>query len=753
MKVLTSGGKMGVVEYVMREGKDFNFNEIVLIDGNPTITKKIINTMEYKENYKRFVLTFEGKPSNKKMLNAYNKWKKLYMDNTYRKEEYNILSVLHKDTENYHIHITIPNQNLITNTRLDAYLDKQDRPRMNEIRDYINLENGWQSQDLSKIKNNEPLQTQEEIINIWRKQHNQKIKPIRKEKQKTQALSKLVNGLVVNSIKNGNIENIKDIENLVNDFGNYTFLKQGQDTIKNFSYISIEEKDTHKKYRIKSEVYEKDYDYNEAYIELNLAGKEKDIFQKITPKKWKLRTQELEKVLPIKLEKIQKMNKKAQQRISNNTSKKSKEKLNDYYTNNRTIKTTNTTRKSPRIRTITKLGDTIRKDITRQEQANRLLSSRMAGTRHNAGKLKKGIEIMKKSKVEKLKQEINLAEYASMCGFTIKKSSKNGKSNVEMTNGNETIHIGKKPDGTYVYNDFLNGKGGSIIDFYTHYVNDKKVYWQVLNELEKYYKNPRSNFKYTLSKKVIDFESAEKEWDRLRVITLDNTYLTQERKIAPETINIFKDAIKQDTKNNICFIHKNYTYEDKRIKIDTCGIERKNYNGFKNHTNQKGLWGTNIGKNNDIFLFESPLDAMSCYELYKKDGMYISLGGSPSVKQLYDLMEVSKYTQKNITTCFDNDKNNKGQELAIKIKTFLSQEFPEREINDIKPILNDWNEELINKKENELISAEKLKIKLKEKQDKETFGPDGDKIPFGDTKKQDGLIQEYPSLEIKGLWY
>jgi len=670
MKTCVSGGKSGVVEYLTREGKEHNKEHIKVLDGNPTLTKKIIQNMNYKENYKRIVLSFEGKPSDEKIKKAYSDWKSLYMDSTYKKEEYNILSVLHKDTDNYHIHITIPNKNLITDTRLDSYVDKKDRNRMNEIRDYINLKNGWQKQDLTKKKSNEPIKTKEEIINTWREQHNQKVKPIVKQKQRAQALTKLVNNVVMNSIKDGKIENIKDVKNLVNDLGNYEFIKQGEDTISNFSYITIQDKETQKKYRIKSDVYKKDFDYNEENYELNLLD-DKDIFQKITPKKYKLSTQKIEKELPKRLEKIAKMNEGAKARISNNTSKKSKDKLNEYYTNNRKIENTNTREQSTGIK---EFGDTIKQDTTRQEQSNKLLSSRVDEFKSELGELKKGVGIMKENKTETFKKDINLVEYASNFGFEIDKK-KSGKYEVVMKNENDTISITKKPNDHYVFNSFESQKGGTIIDFYKEYVNDKKVYWQQLNDLEKYHKNPKSDIKYTMSKATGEVYAAQQEWSNYRDIKLDNSYLTQERKIDPTTLEIFKDTIKQDTKNNICFIHKNYEIDENYMKIDTCGIERKNSN-FKGHTGKKGLWGKDIGDSNEIFLFESPLDAMSYYELNKKDGMYVSLGGSPSEKQLKDLEQIVKYTKRNITTMFDNDthkEKNKGQELSNKIKQFLSQ--------------------------------------------------------------------------------
>lgn len=87
---------------------------------------------------------------------------------------------------------------------------------------------------------------------------------------------------------------------------------------------------------------------------------------------------------------------------------------------------------------------------------------------------------------------------------------------------------------------------------------------------------------------------------------------------------------------------------------------------------EKGIWGQIIGDSKEIFIFESPIDAMSFRQLNPKmDGIYISSGGSVSDEGINDILELVKHTKSpKISYCLDNDKG--GNLLKHRLNMYLS---------------------------------------------------------------------------------
>jgi len=297
-----------------------------------------------------------------------------------------------------------------------------------------------------------------------------------------------------------------------------------------------------------------------------------------------------------------------------------------------------------------------------------------------------------KEETEKIKKELSIVDIALNNGFEMvkKKSSKNTK---VLDNGIDKIIVSKNISNKhYIFFSVEDGKGGSVIDFYKKYINDKKQFWQIIKDLKKYMKV--GEIKYKLEATEKDEIETKKEILRLRPIEKANRFL-KERKIEDKTVKAFYPYVVEDYRKNTSFILQSFNKIEEKLKIEDIGIDKRNTD-YKNVTGEKGLWGKNIEKEKDFYIFESPLDAMAFYQLYKKKGNYISTGGNLSEKEIKSLKSLYKHIKPhNVNICYDNDTG--GKILADRLKSVFSlSDNPERVINIIKPKNKDFNEDLIN---------------------------------------------------------
>lgn len=182
-------------------------------------------------------------------------------------------------------------------------------------------------------------------------------------------------------------------------------------------------------------------------------------------------------------------------------------------------------------------------------------------------------------------------------------------------------------------------------------------------------------------------------------------YLCSSRGINADVVSYFvqKRLIYEDKDNhNIVFIGK-----DKNGIIKYAGLKgtltdksfRREING-----SNKSYCFKHIGTSDTLYVFEAFIDLFSYITLFHTNYdwhnfNYIALGGlnSEGLKKI-----LADYTHiKELVICTDNDYNspdgiNHGQEFAKKIKTQFKQKY---RIMINTPKLKDWNEVLINRKE------------------------------------------------------
>lgn len=175
-------------------------------------------------------------------------------------------------------------------------------------------------------------------------------------------------------------------------------------------------------------------------------------------------------------------------------------------------------------------------------------------------------------------------------------------------------------------------------------------------------------------------------------------YLCDYRKISPYIVSIFAN--------------RNMIYEDvSHHNIVFVGYDK---NGKPRHAHIKGSYPGNkfkgtcagsvpeysfhhIGTNEDIYLFESPVDMLSYMTMHYGENKGSSYAASCSVSDrvLFQCLEDYPHL-KNVFLCFDNDKA--GQEANERIKEKLL--YMGYNVKILIPKFKDWNEDLM--KEGEL---------------------------------------------------
>lgn len=206
-------------------------------------------------------------------------------------------------------------------------------------------------------------------------------------------------------------------------------------------------------------------------------------------------------------------------------------------------------------------------------------------------------------------------------------------------------------------------------------IKDNKKENKIFINLEKTNNNKGKNKDKHIYKDIPLFD--KKNIDNVR------NYLVNKRKIDKNIINnlINNNLIYSDKYSNCIFLDEKRSYAYIR---GTGDIKFIITNGKPNFFKYR------FGNNEDIYLFESIIDALSFRTLYNKDGIYIITNGNTLIKKIHELEEIKNSSQ--IYCCFDNDP--KGVYFDLTIKNI----FKNKKINILKSINKDFNEDLMKSK-------------------------------------------------------
>ncbi|WP_075531636.1 toprim domain-containing protein [Campylobacter geochelonis] len=201
-----------------------------------------------------------------------------------------------------------------------------------------------------------------------------------------------------------------------------------------------------------------------------------------------------------------------------------------------------------------------------------------------------------------------------------------------------------------------------------------KSTFKIKNNLENELRNDNTNpvvATKTTIKRCLNSDDIERlcNWRGLNLATIREF----ETEIKTESI---KPSPLLPAITNFCFPHRKFSIENGNLQREICGYEVRNTD-FKGFQGEKGLWGkgVNCNENQDVYIFESAIDAMSFHQIYGENGFYISLGGGFGTKQLdYLALVLERQETKNLICCFDNDEA--GNKMSDTLKMALSERLP-----------------------------------------------------------------------------
>ena len=237
IKFASSGNGKGYGNYILREGKnlsDAELQKIKVLSGDMSLGDEIIKSSNYKDNAFNVVLGFKGSITPEKAKQVTDDFQKLFMHG-FSKNEYHLDAVLHQDVENHHVHIRIPKKNLYTDTTLRLYMDKVDRKRVNEIRDFLEIKHNLERvQDNLKLS---PNISKEDIIQKHRVERGQEPFDFSKKKGRDKAQRQIITH--IEELHQAElINNIDDVRAVLKKIGLEASEKQGHDFKTDTYYIT-----------------------------------------------------------------------------------------------------------------------------------------------------------------------------------------------------------------------------------------------------------------------------------------------------------------------------------------------------------------------------------------------------------------------------------------------------------------------------------------------------------------------------------
>lgn len=222
------GGSSKAIDYLLNEREQQGTAKV--LQGDPQLTRQIINSIQYKQKTTVGCLSFEEKNISEdlkhQLIADFEKNLLPGMEN-----RYNILWVEHTDKGRLELNFVIPKIDLETQKSLNPYYHKADLPRVEKWQDLNNLAHGFTNpKDPSKERTVE--------INSHIKRFNQSY----------EELDKTVQELALN----GELKNREHLLELLKDSG-IEVTRKGKD------YISVKMPDSKKARKFKGGIYDEQF--------------------------------------------------------------------------------------------------------------------------------------------------------------------------------------------------------------------------------------------------------------------------------------------------------------------------------------------------------------------------------------------------------------------------------------------------------------------------------------------------------------
>lgn len=267
------GGSSGAVNYLLNEREELGTAKV--LQGDPNITKSIINSIQRKQKVTVGCLSFEEKniPQEQK-YKLMKEFEEMLLPGLATR--YNILWVEHTDKDRLELNFVIPKTDLETNKALQPHYYKEDQKRVELFQQVKNLEHGYTSpNDPSKART---IEGATKKVNI---------------QQDYEQLDKLLHNLV----EEGTIKNREQLVELLKE-NNIEVNRQGKD------YISVKLPESTKAKRFKKGIYSEEFTSVGELGEVSKRTREEisEYSSRDTSKELKHYQQELGKFTQYKLE-------------------------------------------------------------------------------------------------------------------------------------------------------------------------------------------------------------------------------------------------------------------------------------------------------------------------------------------------------------------------------------------------------------------------------------------------------------------
>lgn len=300
----------------------------------------------------------------------------------------------------------------------------------------------------------------------------------------------------------------------------------------------------------------------------------------------------------------------------------------------------------------------------------------------------------------------DMVEVAESCGYTFQKVGKNYVRSLEHDSLN--INLSKN-----TYNWYSKDEYGNPINFIQ---KEKELSFK---EAVKYLNEAELSKAEIVGKTTEAYTYDEGNFVEKDKMNASIQYLTETRAIDQSLVEqlIQQNSIKQDKRNNTVFIWKDY--QNNITGAEKVGTGQTKFKGIEAGSDVQNSFNFELGDSKNIYIFESPIDAMSYASIHKKLGMYVSMSGLKEqavAGAIYNYVKKHEDYPERVHLCVDND--DKGEKFANKYPEKISNQNGQ-DIQIVRDMphditeCKDWNDVLKKSKDS---TIENFKL-VPEKQD------------------------------------
>ena len=224
------GGSAGAtIDYLLGEDRD-RFGA-VLLSGDPELTQRLADNLDFQNRYTVGVLSFEEanleEQQKQEIMQSFEKALLAGLD----RDQYDITWIEHTDKGRLELNFVIPNVELSTGKRLQPYFDQADRPLVENWKQVTNFDYG--------LSDPHAPNKAQAIKTLNSKNLPENVKEIKQQ----------IGTAIAEQISNGNIQNRQDVVNTLENAG-FEITRQTERS------ISIKNPDGKRNIRLEGVIYE-----------------------------------------------------------------------------------------------------------------------------------------------------------------------------------------------------------------------------------------------------------------------------------------------------------------------------------------------------------------------------------------------------------------------------------------------------------------------------------------------------------------